>query len=174
MQKYVISPDKGLITRYQSVADISLIYQADTVVVRPPGAVFNLLHSARMILSEVLTAQSFPCVSSCPYRNTPASRKKRVDYACAAPREVLRMRRGRHYISVRGMRRSRQVQATFRSPAAYRCHCPSWARPAPARSARQGARSGRGPPSAVCRTRAVQRVQPPALLGDAHDGDSPR
>ena len=31
-QKYVISPDKGLITRYQSVADISLIYQADTVV----------------------------------------------------------------------------------------------------------------------------------------------
>ena len=26
-------PDKGLITRYQSVADISLIYQADTVVV---------------------------------------------------------------------------------------------------------------------------------------------
>ena len=32
-QKYVISPDKGLITRYQSVADISLIYQADPVVV---------------------------------------------------------------------------------------------------------------------------------------------
>eukprot|EP00964_Phaeocystis_antarctica_P009098 scaffold4935_cov67-Phaeocystis_antarctica.AAC.1 len=35
-QKYVISPDKGLITRYQSVADISLIYQADTVVVCNP------------------------------------------------------------------------------------------------------------------------------------------
>ena len=33
--KYNISPDKGLITRYHSVADISLIYQADTVVVRP-------------------------------------------------------------------------------------------------------------------------------------------
>jgi len=32
-RKYVISPDKGLMTRYQSVADISLIYQADTVVV---------------------------------------------------------------------------------------------------------------------------------------------
>ena len=38
--------------------------------VRPPGAVLDQPSFARMILSDVLTAQSHPCVSSCPYKNT--------------------------------------------------------------------------------------------------------
>ena len=36
--------------------------------VRPPGAVLDQPSFARMILSDVLTAQSHPCVSSCPYK----------------------------------------------------------------------------------------------------------
>ena len=30
----------------------------------------NIIKFARMILSEVLAAQSLPCVLSCPYKNT--------------------------------------------------------------------------------------------------------
>eukprot|EP00964_Phaeocystis_antarctica_P144250 scaffold110001_cov63-Phaeocystis_antarctica.AAC.2 len=44
--KYSISPDQGLITRDHSVADISLIYQADTVVVLVSADVVGLRDAA--------------------------------------------------------------------------------------------------------------------------------